>query len=226
MGKILRLIAIVFMGLTAIFTLLGGAGTTCVALAAERWPSMASIVPFKWLYVIFVVVTVAVGVMMIRAFWLLVRGRVNAYRDSLVSLFLGVVVGVIHIAVSRSLRGSSMPVDAVTYSAVLTLVIFLLLRIPGVWELARFDKMSRPSDSTGPAAAAITLLLSGLVVLTVQYWARPAHTFDSANWADAWHASLGLLGWGLVTAGAAGFVWIFHRRWRAGETPAVILSEG
>jgi len=202
MGKFLRILAIVFMGLTAVFTILGGAGTTCVALAAERWPdSMGAIVPYKGLYVIFVVVTVAVGVMMARSFWLLVRARSNAYRSSLVSLILGVVIGLIHMAVSRALRGSSMPVDAVTYTAVLTLVVFLLFRIPGVWSQVRFDRTAEEGDPAGPAAAAITLLLNGLVVLTVQYWAGPTHTFEGTNWADAWHILMSALGWGLVLIG-------------------------
>jgi hypothetical protein len=45
MGKFLRFVGILLMGLTAAFTIMGGAGTTCVALAAENWPSMAAITP-------------------------------------------------------------------------------------------------------------------------------------------------------------------------------------
>ncbi len=117
MGKILRFIGILFMGVTALFTLTGGAGTTCVALAAEKYDSMVGIAPYKWLYVIFVIVTVAIGVMMVRATVLLVKGRPNAYRYSIISLVLAIVVGVIHIAVSRALRGASMPVDGVVGAA-------------------------------------------------------------------------------------------------------------
>ena len=46
MGKFLRFIGIVFMGLTAAFTILGGVGTTCVALAAEKYDSMLAIAPY------------------------------------------------------------------------------------------------------------------------------------------------------------------------------------
>jgi hypothetical protein len=49
MGKFLRFIGIVFMGLSAAITFLGGARTTCVALAAEKYDSMVAIAPYKWL---------------------------------------------------------------------------------------------------------------------------------------------------------------------------------
>ena len=67
MGKVLRWVGIILMGLTAAFTIMGGAGTTCVALAAENYDSMVEIAPYKWLYVIFVIATIAAGVMMARA---------------------------------------------------------------------------------------------------------------------------------------------------------------
>lgn len=212
MGKALRITGIVFMSLTAFFTLMGGAGTTCVALGAENYDSMTAIAPYKWLYVLFVLSTIAIGVMMVRAVILLIQGRSNAYRYSLISMALGIVIGGIHMLVSRSLRGSSMPVDAVVYTTLLTLIIFLLFRIPPVWKKVNFDKAARESEMMGPPAAAISLLLTGLLTLTVQYWAGPSHTFDGANWADAWHLSMNLLGWGLALSGAGMLVFLLARR--------------
>jgi hypothetical protein len=203
MGKFLRFIGILFMGLTAAFTILGGAGTTCVALAAEKYDSMVGIAPYKWLYVIFVIATVAIGVMMARATLLLVRGRPNAYRYSLISLVLGIVVGGIHIAASRALRGSSMPVDAVVYSAVLTLIIFLLFRLPGVWQKVDFTR-AKPADNQKAGGAAA--IVAGLLCLSIQYWMAPSHTMNGGiNYGDAFHWSMSIAGWGLALAGA--FLW-------------------
>jgi hypothetical protein len=39
-GKIARIIGIVLLGLTAVITLLGGIGTTCVALNAANYEGM------------------------------------------------------------------------------------------------------------------------------------------------------------------------------------------
>jgi len=71
--KLLRFLAVILMGLTAAFTVLSGAGTSCVALVAEKYGSkMASIVPYKWLYLIFVLVTIAIGILGLRTTSLLI----------------------------------------------------------------------------------------------------------------------------------------------------------
>ncbi len=198
MGKLLRFIAIVFMGLTAVFTLMGGIGTTCVALAAEKYDSMASIAPYKWLYVIFVLVTTAIGVMGIRAVVLLIQRKPNAYRYSMIALISGVVVGVIHMAVSRALRGSSMPVDGVVYITFLTLIIFLILRIPAIWNKVDFTKARKSESEMAGGAAAI---ISGLLALTIQYWMAPTHTLAGVNYADAFHAAMLVSGASLLLIG-------------------------
>ncbi len=201
LAKVLRVIAIVLMGLTAVLTLLGGAGTTCVALAAERFgEKMAPIVPFKWLYVLFVLVTLAIGVMGVRALVMLIKGRSGAYRAALTALISGTVVGIIHIVASRLIRGSSMPVDAVVYATVLTLIFFLVLRIPAIWNAINFEKPAHDKDLPRNAAA-ITLVLAGLLTLTVQYWAGPTHIFGDVNYADAWHTQLAVVGWGMIVLG-------------------------
>ena len=134
-AKILRFIGVVLMGLTAAFTILSGVGTTCIALAAEIYgDKWAPLVPFKWLCILFVIVTVTIGVMGVRAVVMLIKGRPNAYRFTLIALGWGFLVGFIHMLVSRSLRGNSMPVDSVVYMTVLTLVVFLIYRIPTIWH--------------------------------------------------------------------------------------------
>ncbi len=45
-GKTLRVLEIISMGITAVFTLMAGIGTTCVAVAAKNFgPKMAAIAP-------------------------------------------------------------------------------------------------------------------------------------------------------------------------------------
>lgn len=197
-AKLLRIAGIVLMGLTAIFTLMSGAGTTCVALAAEKFgPNMAPIAPYKWLYVIFVLVTLAIGVMGVRAVVLLVKGRANAYRYTLATLLAGLAVGAVHMIVSRALRGKSMPVDAVVYTTLITLAVFLLFRLPGLRQMTDYSKTGSASGTGGGLAA----IMAGAALLTVQYWAGPSHTWGGVNYADVWHSAFLLAGWGLVLAG-------------------------
>ena len=199
MGKFLRWVGIILLGLTAAFTIMGGAGTTCVALAAEKYPSMSGIAPYKWLYVIFVIATIAAGVLMARATVLLVRGGQKAYQATIISLVLGILIGIIHMIVSTNLRGKSMPVDAVTYSAVLTLIVFLLFKIPGVWDKVDFTK-ARPKDNQSAGGAAA--IASGILAFTIQYLMASTHTMNGGiNYGDAFHTSMTIVGWGLVLGG-------------------------
>jgi hypothetical protein len=199
MGKFFRWVGIILLGLTAAFTIMGGTGTTCVALAAEKYPSMVGIAPYKWLYVIFVITTIAAGVMMVRALIRLIKRKPNAYRDTIIALVAGVVVGVIHMVVSRNLRGSSMPVDAVTYSAVLTLIVFLLFKIPGVWAKVDYERAPNGDNETAGGAASI---VSGLLAFSIQYLMVSTHTMNGGiNYGDAFHTSMTIVGWGFVLGG-------------------------
>lgn len=192
-SKVLRFIGILFMGFTAVFTLLGGAGTSCAALNPTNWESMAPLAPYQWLYILYVIITIAIGVLGVRAVVLLIKARNNAYRSALVALIAGIVVGVIHITTSRALRGSSMPVDAVVYITVLTLVIFLLFRIPGIWKGVDFSKAPKKEGKKSGGAAAIVV---AAFVLTIQFWMAPTHTWNGTNYADAFNTSM--LGCGAV----------------------------
>ncbi|MDP1713264.1 MAG: hypothetical protein Q8L41_00840 [Anaerolineales bacterium] len=213
-AKFLRFIGIVLMGLTGGFTLLGGIGTTCAALFPTKYESMASLVPFQWLYILFVIAGVAIGVWGIWATIKLVRGTSNSYLMSIQALIAGILVGGIHIYMSRMLRGKSMPVDAVVYTTVLTLAIFLLFRIPYIWQGVNFTKSNMKSNQPAGGAAAIML---GLLTLTIQYSMGTTHTWDGVNYADAFNTSMTGIGVGLLLLGAGIFVSVSRVWERAGR---------
>lgn len=199
-AKALRFIGIVLMGLTAAFTLLGGIGGVCVAIKPTGFSeNMAKLAPFQWLYILFMLVGVALGVLGIRATIRLVKGGQTAYRDALVVLLGGVAVGALHMIVSRSLRGSSMPVDPIVYTTVLTLAVFLLLRIPAVWQAVDFSKGTPKANRMAGGAAAI---VSGLLALTIQYTMGATHTWGGVNYADAFNASMTFIGAACLILGA------------------------
>ena len=180
-----------------------GIGTTCVALNPTGFgENMAKLAPFQWLYILFVIVTTAIGIMAARAVFLLAKGRPNSYRAAIIALVLGITVGAIHMLVSRALRGKSMPVDGVVYTTVLTLIVFLLFRIPKVWQGVDYTSGGL-NDITSGMAAAITLLVTGILTLTVQYWAGPTHTWGGTNWAAAFLVTTVMLGLGQLLGGIA-----------------------
>ena len=202
-AKFLRFIGIVLMGLTGGFTLLGGIGTTCAALFPSNYESMAGLAPFQWLYILFVITGIAIGVWGIWATIKIVRGASDSYKMSIQALIAGVLVGGYHIYMSRMLRGKSMPVDAVVYFTVLTLAIFLLFRIPYIWQGVNFSKSSTKSNLPAGGAAAIML---GILTLTIQYTMASTHTWGSVNYADVFNTSMTGIGVGLLLFGVGIFV--------------------
>lgn len=191
-------IGLLFMGITAAVTLLGGVGTTCVALDATKYDSMKAIANYQWLYIAYVVIGVALGVLGIRVTIQLIRAKKGAEKSALWILVAGVVIGVIHMLTSRSLRGSSMPVDGVVYINVLTLVIFLLFQLPKVREMSLFQTETADDASANGGLAAIII---GGLVLSVQMWASPGHFISGINYADAFHNAMIIIGSLLELAG-------------------------
>ena len=221
-AKTLRIIGIVFMSLTAAFTLMGGAGTTCVALNPTGFGGkFAGIAPFQWLWILFVLVGIAAGIMGVRAIVLLVKGTKNAYRYTLIALLLGTVINAIHMFASRALRGGSMPVDGVLYMNILTLVIFLLFRIPGIWQGVNFEKPAG-GKQIGKQAASIALGTCGLLSLTIQFLMAPTHTIGGVNYSDVWHATLTVIGLALIGSGVAAALYTRSVTTRGVSLPATV----
>ena len=200
-AKFLQIIGIVLMSLTAAFTLIGGAGTTCVALNPTGFGGkFAGIASFQWLWVLFVLVGVAAGILGVRAVVLLIKGSKKAYRAAIIALLLGTILNAIHMLASRALRAASMPVDGVLYTNILTLLVFLLFGIPGIWKSVNFEKPTE-NEQVGKKAAAFSLLIVGLLTLTIQFMMAPTHTISGLNYADVWHVALSILGGGLILSG-------------------------
>lgn len=209
LAKFLRFIGIILMALTAGFTLLGGVGTACAAFAPTNpsWvDSMGPIAQMQWLYIFYVLAGVAIGIAGVRAVVLLVKGNPNAYRDTLVILISGLVIGVVHIITSRMLRGASMPVDMVVYATALTLVIFLLFRLPGIWQGVDFAHGKGRNNQMAGGTAAIVL---GLLTLTIQHSMGATHTWDGVNYAGAFNLAMTIIGAGCLLAGGILILWAF-----------------
>ncbi len=198
-GKLLRIIGIVLLGITAVITILSGIGTTCVALDPVKY-EMVDIEPYQWLYILYVIVGLIIGVMGILAVIALIRNKPTGYRAALRALTLGLVTGGLHMATSRALRGNSMPLDFIVYATALTLAVFLLFRIPAVWNQINFT--GKDDDISG-LGAGVAMIVGGVVILTVQLWAGSTHLINGINYADVWHTQMTIIGGTLAVAGSS-----------------------
>lgn len=219
-GKIVWIIGIILLGLTAIITLLGGIGTTCVALNAANYDGMKAIAQYQWLYIFYVLSGIVLGVLGIWVVVSLMRGRPYAYRNAIIVLVSGFLIGGLHMTTSRALRGSSMPKDFIVYVTALTLTIFLLFRIPSIWQQINLNRKDDHSSSLGAGAS---LIVCGIVALTVQFWAGPSHIINGVNYAEVWHTKLAIFGWLTVLLGST-VLWRFVLRFREWLLPAQIFQ--
>jgi hypothetical protein len=177
-GKIIKVVAIIFMAMTAAMNLLGGSGTTCAAFLTENFPSMSAILDYQWLYQIFMVTTVLTGIAGIWVTIKLIRGGANSYKNSLIILGIGSAIGLAHFITSQTLRGAAAPANVKFYINFATLILFLLLKLPGLWERVDFTNTNSSKGTSGGLAA----FVSGVLVLSTFVWAAPSHTYRGDNW--------------------------------------------
>ncbi len=203
-GKVLRITVIIFMSLTAAMNVLGGAGTSCVAFSSNIGYRMAfkELMDVRWLYQGLVVITILIGLAGVWSTIRLVRGGPHVYRWAVICLVTGTLFGGVHYIASQTLRGAAAPANVKFYLNALTLLIFLLIGIPGIREKVDFtdagSSQAEKTSSTGMAA-----ILAGITVLTVFTWAAPSHTLHGENWVYVFSKPLLLGGVLLLTSGFA-----------------------
>jgi len=198
-GKVLRIVGIILMALTGLVTVISGIGLYCAAFTPEQYAdTFSAIIPYKWLYQIFFVITVGVGIAALWATYGLIRGRTWSYKATIGSLAAIVIFATIHIITSRALRGKSMPNDLRLYIALFTLIVFLLFRIPRIWNLINTPSATSGSGRVATGAAAF---VCGLITLTTPLWAVSDHMYNGFNLVNVLQVPLYVGGSALVLGG-------------------------
>src|SRR5690554_1117608 len=199
LGKILKIVAIVFMGLTAAMNLLGGVGTVCAAFLTENFESMAPLLPYQWLYQPLMILTILTA---IAGGWVTIRligGGERARRNALIVLIIGSVLVTIHVVASLAIRGAAVPANMKLYANIITLAIFLALGLPGLKE--RVDFSQRDRGSTRRTAGGLAAIVVGMALLSTPMWAGPSHAHAAGNWVDLLRPHLLIGGAALGLAG-------------------------
>ena len=184
-GKIIRIVAILLMAMTAAMNILGGAGTSCADFFTKNYPPywvLIKPVDYRWLYQSFVITTLAIGIAGIAITIGLVRGGKHAYRNALIVLGIGTVLNAIHYITSLTVIGKAAPANVVFYINVFTLIVFLILAIPGLRKMVDFSRSGKNTDKmTGGGVAA---MVAGAVILSTPMWVGASHIYMGNNWVD------------------------------------------
>ena len=180
LGKILKVVGIIFIGPTGAMNLLGGIGTVCAAFLTENFPSMMALWDYRWLYQSLMIISIFIGLGGIWVTICLTKGGENVYRNALILLVTGTVVGAVHYYASMDLRGSAAPANMKLYINIFTLLLFLALKIPGISERVNFDRSA--DDTVGKMAGCLTAIMIGMLVISTSLWVGKSHVFEGVNW--------------------------------------------
>lgn len=189
LGKILRVVAIVLMAMTTIMNLAGGIGTSCAAFFTKNYPPywvLIKPVDYRWLYQSLVVTTTIIGILGIIATIALIRGKRNAYRNSLIVLVIGTILSAIQYFTSLSVIGKAAPANVKFYTNVFTLIVFLILAIPSLKEMVGLSRNGKNLDST--TGGGLAAMVAGTIILSMKIWVGASHVYMGSNWVDvlAW----------------------------------------
>jgi len=207
-GRALRVTAIIFMGLTTAMNVLGGAGTYCAAFSNNVGYRLAfkELLDYRWLYQGVMITTVAIGLVGIWVTIQLVRGGKQVYRNALYVLIIGTILGGVQFFASTILRGEATPANVKFFTNIITLIVFLLMKLPGIRDRVDF---SEPGSGKAEKAstAGMASILAGIVILSVFNWAAPSHTFYGENWVYVFYTPLMVSGTLLLTGGFVSLFW-------------------
>ncbi|TLM72094.1 MAG: hypothetical protein FDZ70_08700 [Actinobacteria bacterium] len=210
MKKAFLWLCAVLMGATAAFNLLGGLGTTCVALFAERFGErMAALVPYKPLYWLFVAAGVATAAWEAYAVSGIMRRTPAALRQCALSLAAGALAAGAQAFASTALRGSGAPSDMRLYLTLATLVLVALAGAAGVFGRSGDDETSPDEPGDGRAATGAALIAGGALALAAPALVRSTHVLAGVDYSVAFGIVLPAAGAAAVLAGA-GFTALSH----------------
>lgn len=205
-GAILKIVLVILIGATAVMTLLGAVGTVCLAFNGTFYPAFRWVVPLMPTFQMLVYIKVAVGCALVLVTYATARGDRWFYLGALIFLTAGLGAAAYQMYLSSTARHIPFLADAPTnirfYLTTATLITFLIVRLPGIWNKSGLDKPTgEPGSYSTPAGLA--MFVCGLLIVTTPLWAGDAHTVDGFNYVLTMQGPLVVDGLAMVIAGIA-----------------------
>ncbi len=199
--------AVVLLGLAAVFAVLSGIGTSCVAWSAASYAPFASLAPYGWLFQLLVYANLAAGVVGVAIAFALMRQKRGSYAGSVAVLIVLIVTAVVQMYYSSSLRGVSFfatpPTSIRLYVTGAVLLYFLVLRAPFLTKATGMTPSPTAPSQKGVAGA--FLVAAGVAVVTAPVWASPGHIVGGYNYVNDLLLPLAISG-GFIILGGIGML--------------------
>ena len=221
-ARILWIVAVVAMGMTAAMNLFGGIGTVCAAFLTDNFPPMLVLKDHQWLYQRIMLITIGIGIAGVSATFALFRGGSHAYRNAVLVLIAGAVLGELHVRSSLELRGKMVPANIKFYINLFTLVLFLILGLPSIRGGVSFSQPRGKKEAA--AAGGMAALIVGVMLLTLPLWVGSSHTYEGTDWTGVLQPGLSIVGLAFTAGGLGVFLKALAAVIRQPE-PAILAHE-
>ncbi len=213
LGAVLRGVLVVLMSATTVMTLLGAVGTACIAWNGDKYgPAFKWIVPYMPTYQVLVYISLVAGVVAAIVAYAIARGDKWFYIGALLTLVVAGGAAAVQMFYTSSLRQISFfaaaPTNVRLYITAITLIAFLIIRIPGIWNKSGLgNPTSKPGSPMATGGAA--LIVAGALIVTTPLWVGETHMLDGYNLVYTLELPLLIDGIAMLLAGAA---MVFGRR--------------
>jgi hypothetical protein len=220
-GNAFRITAIVFMGMTAAMNILGGIGTVCAAFLTKDYPPLWEILiqDYQLQYQVIMIATIIVGIINVWVLIKLVRGSSTAYRNALIILVIGSLLGGTQFFTSKAVLGKATPANIKFYTNLVTLLIFALISLPGIRAFVDFSKPSSKTDNA--ASGGLAAIVAGGTMLSIYWIVGSSHIYMGDNWVDVLQAPLIIGGLILTLSGLGSVAWAVFESSRESATGIV-----
>jgi len=179
-----QLLVVVMMALVAAMSLTSGVGTTCVAWGAEKFKAFEMLSAYSSTYQAIVIGTLIVGLAASVITYAFVRGEKWSYITAVITVVIGLIIGIWHVDTSMTARGSATPANVRVYIDALALIVLLVIRMPKIWNKIDLTKpmIKKKKSFNNPIGVAFTFV--GLGLVTTPLYASPSHTVDGINYVE------------------------------------------
>lgn len=206
MGKLssrIQVLLVIMMALVAVFNLTSGVGTTCIAWGAENWKPFASLAAYASSYQAIVIGTLIVGFIASIIAYAFVRGERWAYISALLTVLIGLAIGIWHINLSLTARGSATPGNLKAYVDAMALIVLLIIRIPTIWNRIDITKPIGANKGSFNNPIGIAFTFVGISLAATPLYSNSSHTFGGVNYVDYLLPELYILGGVFFIVGVA-----------------------
>ncbi|MFA5537341.1 MAG: hypothetical protein WDA53_09250 [Bacillota bacterium] len=196
----IRGLIIVFLGATALFNMSSGIGTTCLAFDAASYPPFKKLADYATFYQASVYLYTLAGFALVIITYAFIRAEKWAFWSAVGVVLVSGVYSVIHVYLSRMLRGSSLPNDIRMIADIATLIVLIIVRLPFIWN--KIDLTKKPEgDASYAIPTGAAFLVSGILLFFVPMMSASSHTIDGVNLAATLQPQINIIASLLVVIG-------------------------